>query len=153
MPRDPARRPGLRILLVRDHERLERLFVKLLDAFREGDPADLRAMWSRFETGLSAHLAAEERYLMPLFARVEPGEAAALLAEHGGFRRKLNDLGVGVDLHAVKLDVAQEFVEALRAHAHREDRLLYRWAERELEQSGQEAVERELGGSVQEPPT
>jgi Hemerythrin HHE cation binding domain len=153
MARDPAQRRNLRILLVRDHERLERLFVKLLDEFREGDPDDLRATWTHFETGLFAHLAAEERYLMPLFARVEPDEAAALLAEHGSFRKMLNDLGVGVDLHAVRLDVAEEFVESLRSHAHREDQLLYRWAERELEQSGQEAVERDLGGPAQEPIT
>ncbi len=146
MARDPAARSeSLRALLVRDHQRLEALFVQLLDAFREGDQDELRWMWSRFDAGLSAHLVVEERYLLPLFERVEPDEAAALLAEHAGFRKTLNDLGVGVDLHVVKLDVAQGFVEALRAHARREDQLLYPWAERALGDSSQEAVARELG--------
>jgi hemerythrin superfamily protein len=138
------------VFLRYDHERLEALFAKLIDEFREGDPDDLRATWTRFETGLLAHFAAEERYLLPLFARVDPGEAAALLAEHALFRRKLDDLGVGVDLHAVRLDVAQELVKALREHAGREDRLLYRWAERNVDRPSQEQLERELGGPVHE---
>jgi hemerythrin-like domain-containing protein len=143
----PARPGTLRPLLVHDHQRLDALFVKLLEEFREGDPSDVRAMWARFEAGLSAHLDAEERHLLPLFARVEPGEAAGLLAEHAGFRKTLDDLGVGVDLHSVSTDVAQGFVEALRAHARREDELLYGWADRRVEASGREAVARELGAT------
>jgi hemerythrin-like domain-containing protein len=146
MAEDPARRArGLRALLTRDHERLEALFVQLLDECREGDWDELRKMWSRFDTDLLAHLAVEERYLLPLFERVEPIEAGALLAEHVVFRRTLDELGVGVDLHAVRLDVAQGFIEALRAHAKREDQLFYRWAEREVGELGQEAVVRDLG--------
>jgi hemerythrin-like domain-containing protein len=140
----PGRAGSLRALLRGDHQRLEELFVQLLEAFHESDWDELREMWSRFDAGLSAHLAAEERQLLPLFERVEPGEAAALLADHARFRRTLDDLGVGVDLHLVKLDAAQGFVEALRAHADREDQLLYRWADRALPESGQEAVAREL---------
>lgn len=137
------------VFLRYDHERLEALFAKLIDEFRGGDRDDLRATWARFETGLLAHFAAEERYLLPLFARVDPGEASALLAEHALYRRKLDELGVGVDLHAVRLDVAQELVNALREHAGREDRLLYRWAEQNVDRSSQELIERELGGPVQ----
>jgi len=120
---------GLRAFLGRDHQRLQALLAELLDEFEQGNRDDVRGMWDRFETGLSAHLAAEEEHLMPLFAKVEPAEAAELLADHAAFRRRLEDLGVGIDLHAVKLAAAREFVEALRAHSRREDRLLYRWAE------------------------
>lgn len=74
-----------------------------------------------------------------------------MLAEHAAFRKTLDELGVGVDLHAVKLDVAQEFVNALRAHARREDQLLYRWAEREVGEPDQRAMARELGARAQEP--
>lgn len=138
----PPEQGSLRPLLIRDHERLDALFVELLDQFIEGDPNDVRAMWALFEAGLSAHLDAEERYLLPLFTRAAPVEAAALLEEHAVFRRTLDELGVGVDLHVVSLDVAQEFVEALRTHARRENELFYRWAERRIEASGQEAVAR-----------
>jgi hypothetical protein len=37
-----------------------------------------------------------------------------------------------VDLHAIRAEVVADFIALLRAHAHREDDLLYRWAEREL---------------------
>jgi hemerythrin-like domain-containing protein len=136
---------SLRPLLIRDHERLDALFVKLLEEFRHGDRNTIRAMWTRFEAGLSRHLDAEERHLLPLFARVEPAEAAWLLAEHASFRKKLDELGVGVDLHVVSLAIALEFVESLRAHAHREDRLFYRWAERQAAETIQKAVARGLG--------
>ena len=150
---DPAQRArSVRDFLLGDHERLEALFVATLDEFRAGDPDEVRRMWSRFEKGLLGHFAAEERHLLPLYDQAQPGEAAALLAEHAAFRRILEELGVGVDLHVVKLAVAQGLIDGLRAHARREDHLLYLWAERELEGSRQKAVARELGGSEQDPP-
>ncbi|HTP25238.1 MAG TPA: hemerythrin domain-containing protein [Anaeromyxobacteraceae bacterium] len=135
----------LRAILVRDHARLDALFVQLLDQFRETDPDELRNMWTRFEAGLLAHFVAEERYLLPPFARAEPQEASALVAEHAGFRKTLDALGVGVDLHAVSPDVADDFIEALRAHALREDRLFYKWVEREIQESDRAAVGRDIG--------
>lgn len=136
---------SVRPLLVRDHERLDALFVALLETFLERDPNDVRAMWTRFDLSLSAHFDAEERYLLPLFGRVDPDEAAGLLAQHAVFRRSLDELGVGVDLHAVSLNVARGFIEGLRAHAHREEKLFYRWADRLVDDSGQEAVAHALG--------
>ncbi len=137
---------SVRPLLVRDHERLDALFVRLLQTFLDGDPDDVRAMWTRFDAGLSAHLDAEERYLLPLFARVDPDEAAGLLAEHAVIRRSLEELGVGVDLHAVSLGVTREFIQGLRAHARRENELFYRWADR-LVDDGAEAGSAPLLGS------
>jgi len=131
--RDQAQWPACRRpLLVRDHERLEALLTRLLDRLCEGYAGEMRAMWARFEMRLSAHLGAEERYLLPLFARVGSEEAAELLTEHAVFRKAMEDLGAGVDSHAVSLDVARGFVGALRAHADRETKLFYRWAERQV---------------------
>jgi hemerythrin len=141
-----SRARPLGALLRFDHERLEASFLDLVDEFHEGDRDDLRAMWARFETRLLAHFGAEERYLLPLFAKVDPGEAAALLAEHDRFRRKLEELGVGVDLHVVRLDVAEELVTGLREHAAREDRLFYRWAESHVDRARRTLVERRLRG-------
>jgi hypothetical protein len=135
---------SLRPLLIRDHERLDGLFAELLQAFRTEDWATVRAAWTHFETGLLAHLDAEERYLLPLFARAEPGEAAELRAEHGAFRKLLAELGVGVDLHAVSLAVADALVSALRAHALREDVLFYRWAGRHVAPERQAEASRTL---------
>lgn len=151
MARDLAQRArSLRDFLLGDHLRLEALFGELLAEFREGHPDGVREMWARFDSGLSMHLSAEERYLLPLYTAAEPREAAALIAEHDTFRKALDNLGVGVDLQMVNLDVTQAFIDALRAHARREDELLYRWAEREVGGSDQDAVARELGGSTRD---
>ncbi len=127
---------NLRQLLLRDHERLEALFEELLEVFREGHQCEIRTLWTDFESGLIAHFAFEERFLLPLFAEGDPAEAAALRAEHARFCSTVAELGVGVDLHLVPLDLAHELIEALRAHARREDEVLYRWAEREVAPEG-----------------
>ncbi len=125
---ESSRRTG-RAIWVRDHQRLEGVFMELLESFQSGDRTKLRAIWARFDDGLRAHMAAEESYLLPYFAQADLGEATALLVEHARFRRALDELGVGLDLHLVKLDAAEELIAMLREHAHREEDLLYVWAE------------------------
>lgn len=129
-----AERPTTRLqeFLRLDHARLHQSFDQLLGAFRSDDAESLRDAWSRFEAGLYGHLEAEERFLIPLFRAAHPREAEALLTQHAVFRRALADLGVGIDLKLVKLDMAEDLVAALRAHADREEHLLYDWADREL---------------------
>lgn len=130
MKDQPECAASVRPLLVRDHERLDALLMRLLDKFCESYPHELGAMWARFAMSLSAHLGAEERYLLPLFSRVDSDEAAELLTEHAVFRRAVDRLGVGSDV--TSLAVARGFVGALRAHTDRENKLFYRWAERRV---------------------
>ncbi|MGH7283375.1 MAG: hemerythrin domain-containing protein [Polyangiaceae bacterium] len=125
--------PTIRDHFLADHRRLEDLFERVLDAFENGVREELSALWTRFETDLGHHMEAEEKFLIPAFAREYPEEAEAILGEHREFRCKLAELGVGVDLHIVRLTVASKFIEALRAHAHREDGLLYQWGDENLE--------------------
>ena len=147
MPREPGRgADGPRVLLGRDHQRLRQLLTGLVEEFEEGDPDDLRDTWARFEEHLQAHLGAGESHILPLFDAVEPAEARALRAEHVAFRRTVEELAVGVDLHAVRLDAVREFADALRRHAEREDRLMYRFAEREVPEADREAIARAVGG-------
>ena len=119
-------------LLHADHERLDRLYVQLVDAFRGGDWDDVRIMWDAFESGLRAHMEAEERYVLPALREVDPAEADALRAEHDAVRARVAELGVAADLHMVKDDVAADLIDKLRAHARREDALAYRFADRSL---------------------
>ena len=125
--------PSIRDHFLADHRRLEDLFVQVLDAFENGVREELSILWTRFESELERHMSAEERFLLPSFALEHPEEAKALVEEHAEFRRKLVELGVSVDLHIVRLVVANELIEKLRAHAHREDELLYEWGDRNLE--------------------
>lgn len=136
---------GPRAMLASDHARLDRLFSRLLAIFRSGDREAIQALWTSFDEGLTAHLDAEEQYVLPLFEQVDPREAEALREEHAGFRQTLADLGVGVDLHMVGTPMATKFVEALREHARREDALMYQWADRNVGDEGRASIAARLG--------
>jgi hypothetical protein len=63
-----------------------------------------------------------------VFERQYPEETAVLREEHASIRRLLADLGIQLELHALREQNARYFVESLRGHAAREELLLYRWA-------------------------
>lgn len=124
---DDTKTPRERLL--DDHARLDALFTDLLKRLREDDRDETARVWSEFDKGLSAHMAAEEALILPLFREVDPKEAEIILAEHSIFRAKLAELAVAVDLHFIRAEMADELVESLRAHAAREDALMYRWTD------------------------
>ena len=64
-----------------------------------------------------------------MFARLEPEEARTILDEHGRIRARISYLGAALDLHAVRLGMIRALAYELDAHARREDKLLYRWAD------------------------
>jgi hemerythrin-like domain-containing protein len=133
----------LRRFMADSHRQLNELFDRLLAAMEANAP-DTRELWNELDRGLHAHMEAEERYLLPRFARSHADEAAALLREHGQIREQLLELGVAVDLHCIRLDQSQRFIATLRDHAEREDRLLYDWADQQLERSVIEATHQHL---------
>jgi hemerythrin superfamily protein len=123
---------SLRDRLTADHLRLDALFDDVLKRLAQDDRDETRAAWNDFEKGLLAHLEVEEKFILPRFAEDHELEASVIRREHGVFRAKLAELGVMVDLHAIRMDVANEFVRALRDHARREDSLMYRWAQENI---------------------
>jgi len=136
--------PNCQEILRCDHARLDALFEELLDEFADGHQGEIRSTWTGFDRSLLLHFDTEERFILPRFERVNPEETAALRAEHAGIRKLLAELGVGVDLHLVRLELAREFIDLLRAHARREEALLYGWAARELEATARAAIARKL---------
>jgi len=112
-----------------DHDRLESLLDGLLAAFEADDREDAAALWTELDTGLQAHMDAEETHMIPLLREVAPDDAALLLEEHASIRRRLLELSLALDLHLVRLQMARDFIDALRTHARDEDRLLYRWVD------------------------
>jgi len=138
---EPSHRASLRGMLSQDHQRLERLFVDLLAAFNADAREDTARLWDEFDSGLTTHMAFEERLLLPVFGAANPGEARALLAEHEQIRRTLSELGVGLDLHLTRAEVVSDFIARLRSHARREDELMYRWAEQHTPQLAQVLLE------------
>lgn len=122
----------LRGMLHEDHEHLDKLFADLVAAFQADAREDAARLWNDFDAGLRKHLLLEEQSILPEFGKFNPAEAAALLGEHERIRQQLLELGVGVDLHLTRDYQVAEFVRALRAHAAREDAVMYQWAQREL---------------------
>ncbi len=123
MEHEPQR---LYTLLLEDHPKLEKAYEQVVDACRAGAP-ELSALWTELESSLERHLTAEEQYVLPEFEKVSPEEAHALRAEHDDIRKKLTELGVCVDLHVLRDEVADAFFAAFRAHGQREDALMHVW--------------------------
>ena len=123
-----------RALLIEDHERLEQIFVDLKAAFALGDREEVARLWTAFDAGLIAHMAAEEEHIVPLFREVDAAEAESTLADHATIRGGLAELAVRMDLHMVRKLEADDFIDGLRKHATRENELMYRWAEQHLDE-------------------
>jgi hemerythrin-like domain-containing protein len=125
---------SIRDQFLADHDRLETLFERLLATVECNDREDLARLWTEFESGLLAHMETEEAHMIPALERVSPRNARVIVQEHRHLRARLTELGVALDLHALRLDTARAFVDELRAHARSEDRLLYQWAEERFDQ-------------------
>jgi polyisoprenoid-binding protein YceI/hemerythrin-like domain-containing protein len=114
------------------HAHLQRSFADILELSLDLDADELRQPWKTFELGLIRHLDLEEEHVLRPFAVVEPGPAAEILAEHKRVRAALTQLGIDLDLHSLRPEQVQTFVEQLREHVAREESLLYPWAARQL---------------------
>jgi hemerythrin superfamily protein len=123
---------SLESMLAGDHHRLEREFQVIVTRAQGGDFQQLEAEWLAFERALLQHLEAEERTLIPALAEDRPAAAQALLQDHTAIRIKLLQLGVDLDLHSLRAERVESFVESLRAHAHREENTFYPWVDRQL---------------------
>jgi hemerythrin-like domain-containing protein len=145
MPKSEKDTPeGLRALLAREHRELDQLFEALLNALQADARDDALRLWSAFDDGLCRHMALEEKHLLPLLQQQDAREVEELLKEHEDIRAKLAELGVGVDLHEIRVQTVSDFVEQLRRHARREDALAYRWAQQNVSAAQQAEIRRAL---------
>ena len=123
---------SIRTILSADHQRLERSFDTLVKESAGEEPTDLRDAWQAFERQLLEHFDAEEDHVLPVFGKSKPAEAREILEEHARLRGRLTELAIDLDLHCLKPERISAFVDELRAHAAREELLLYPWAARQL---------------------
>jgi hemerythrin superfamily protein len=126
--------------LHRDHQRLDALFEELLNHVHVNDAQLIDATWTRFERGLLAHLEAEEQHMLPALEREDPAVAARVREEHAQIRAALAELGVGVEIHIVREEMVERFVQLLRAHGKREEETVYRWADRALDNTPKQSI-------------
>jgi hemerythrin-like domain-containing protein len=118
------------VMLSEDHVRMDALFASLVATARSDDRAMLPKQWERFERELSSHMELEEAEILPAFAREHAEEARSIRDEHATIRAGLAEMGIDLDLHCLRADRVEAFTELLRAHAKREEALLYPWASR-----------------------
>jgi len=118
--------PDLKRLLLEDHAALEAVIAGLAETFESGIAApDLGEAWTLLEWSLRDHLDAEERLIFPFVDPALADEVEALRGEHDQIRRLLSQLGVAVELSALRKTSVAQFVSFLRAHATREERSIY----------------------------
>lgn len=119
----------LRAILNEEHRRLDDLFGDLLSAFHADAREATSRLWCELEQRLDAHLLLEESHIFPALQAVDPDEVQALATDHEHIRTMMAQLGPCLDLHMVRDATARSLVTLLRAHARREDGLVYRWVE------------------------
>lgn len=111
------------------HHQIEAACLAIMSAGFTGDSRDLASRWRDIERELLEHMAAEERLLLPAYQRADPENAQDLRDDHAVLRERALEIGVAIQLHTIRCEQLQHFVEALRAHAHREEVGMYRWAQ------------------------
>ena len=112
-----------------DHKAIERKLTDLANAVEGADFPTILAVFRGVERGLRAHTDGEERYLFPHFKEQHPDAIRELGEEHQRFRRLLDELMVQTELHTLRKESIDDLVAQLRAHAAKEDRTLYAWAD------------------------
>jgi polyisoprenoid-binding protein YceI len=142
--RQGTREAAVQAILAHDHERLERQFQAIVSEASCGDPLELRGAWRAFEVELLRHFEDEEVHIFPAFAQQRPADARALLADHERIRASLTGLGVDLDLHCLPAERIADFVDTLRAHARREDDVLYPWAAHRLSDAARDRIRKEM---------
>lgn len=116
-----------------EHAELEQRLEQLRNAADSADRTALVKEWEQFERGLRAHLEAEEAHLFPTVEAAVPEAVREAREAHADIRRRLDELGLQVQLHTVRFETIDAFLERLRAHKDAEDAGLYRAADAHLE--------------------
>jgi len=112
-----------------DHKAIGRRLSDLANAVDGADFPTILRVFREIDRGLRAHIDGEDRYLFDRFEALHPGEIGELRQEHEDFRRTLDELSIQTELHTLRKESVDDLVAGLRAHALKEDRTLYKWAD------------------------
>lgn len=120
---------NVRESLGRDHAAIDRRLSDLANAADGADLPTILRVFREVDRGLRAHIDGEEHYLFGDFEKHHPNEIRELRQEHDRFRRSLDELMIRTELHTVRKEDFERLVSELRAHADKENKTLYRWAD------------------------
>lgn len=122
--------------------------MALLSKTYADEPRELVAQYRLFERAILEHVAAEEELILPAYAEAAPLDAKELASEHAAIRNALIKVGVEVELHVVRAHTVAALVRVLRAHAAREDRAMYPWAQVHLSAPARGQLIARIGDSL-----
>ncbi|HEU4726392.1 MAG TPA: hemerythrin domain-containing protein [Kofleriaceae bacterium] len=139
----PARSPAthsVEDVLGAHHREIEAECFEIMSAGFADEPRDLTLRWAKVERELLEHMAAEEQLAFPDYQREDPENAQDLRDEHAVLREHALEIGIAIQLHTIRCEQLQQFVDELRAHAAHEERSLYRWAQAHLDPDRRHAL-------------
>jgi hypothetical protein len=125
----PVERSGLLRRMHDEHALLAELLRALADAAHRGDTAAMTTLFNQIDKPLRDHLTLEDETILPPFSEADPAQALVLRDQHARIRRRLEDLGIALELHTLRAGMVDDFIELLYAHAVREERAMYAWLE------------------------
>lgn len=117
------------------HREIEAECLEIMSAGFADDAPDLTRRWGKVERELLQHMAAEERMVFPAYHQANRENAQDLRREHAALRAHALEIGIAIQLHTIRCEQLQQFVDQLRAHARHEEASLYRWAQGNLDAS------------------
>jgi hemerythrin-like domain-containing protein len=141
---------GPRLLLAEHHREIENACMALLGRTYADEPRALVAQYRTFERAITEHLEAEEHLILPAYALDAPDDAQALRSDHDTIRLALTRVGIEVELHLVRAHTVEALVDALRAHAAREDAGMYPWAQVHLPGEARQKLVNQIGASLRD---
>lgn len=112
-----------------DHERLEIGARHLLECVLFGRADVVERAFSRFGGEMLAHLEAEQKYILPAFAREQPETAELIEDDHKLIRALLVTTAEQIARRSTTPDIVRRLVSALHVNGEREIGELYPWAE------------------------
>jgi hemerythrin superfamily protein len=123
-----------------DHEAINQRLSDLADAVEGANFPTILEVFREVDRGLRAHMHGEERYLFGHFEKSHPEQIRALREDHDRFHRQLDELMIQTELHTLRKERIDALIDALRAHAARENDTLYRWADEPLYETQRDAL-------------
>lgn len=103
------------------HHEIESLTRAVARSIRADERGAMHDGFATLERKLLDHMSWEEMYILPTFTEDFPASAAKIRADHTEFRARLGEIGLAIDLHAVRADHFDDLAARLRAHAEREE--------------------------------
>jgi iron-sulfur cluster repair protein YtfE (RIC family) len=110
------------------HRELEIACDQLVGAAFEQDPHAFESQWEPIDCELREHMATEEQWLFPKYARSAPELVDQLRREHAELRALLDEIKGRVTSHGIHAERLRRLSTLLHAHAAKEDASVYRWA-------------------------